>query len=184
MCESKGWKYVKLPNRSTETGQLLDRFLRGEEGFRFSTHSTSNERAAQLVFAANNHEHRDRIVEMIQMGDTVVLDRYVTCGKVYHEERVGPIHALDIEALNKGMPIPDVVLLLDMSPLVAVGREGYGEERNDNLERQVRILTLYRQSTDVTHIVNADQPPDAVLSVALELIAKHMDSVEQPLKYY
>jgi thymidylate kinase len=69
-----------------------------------------------------------------------VCDRYAYSGVAYTAAKERP--GLDIEACrlpDRGLPAPDLVLLLDLPQAAAAAREGFGEERYERAEFQQRV---------------------------------------------
>ena len=166
-----GFTYIKFPDRTTETGKLLDRFLKGEVVF--SPDAVRNERAAQLVFAANNHEGCHRILNELNAGRDVVLDRYVPSGVVYHSSAVGQDSRVFIETMNVGMPRPDLVVVLEVDPAVAAARRAdFGTERNDDLAIQRGVLAGFRKFFPDATYVDASRAADEVFRDVVEATKK------------
>lgn len=167
-----GFVYMKFPNRSTPTGRLIDQFLHRE--LSFSDDGVHNERAAQLLFAANNHESRARLLETLRAGRDVVLDRFVPSGVVYHSMAVGSDQRDFIEMVNRGMPRPDFVVVFELDADVAATRRAdYGTERNDDVQVQrdvARGFRLYFPPSDDVAYVDANRGRDDVFADVVALV--------------
>jgi dTMP kinase len=46
---------------------------------------------------------------------------------------------------DDGLPEPDLVLFIDLPPEVAAARSGYGEERYEKLEFQIKVRKMFDQ---------------------------------------
>ena len=56
---------------------------------------------------------------------------------------------------DHGLPEPDLVLFIDLSPEDAAARAGYGEERYEKVDFQVKVRKMFDQlSNPVTWKVN------------------------------
>jgi len=178
LAADHGYVYVKLPDRSTATGQVLHRFI--AEGHAFSADHEANETAAQLVFAANNHEKRAHLLGLLESGRDVVLDRFLDSAVVYHSAAVGEDRAAWILALNQGMPLPDLVLVLELPFEAAAKRADMGKERNDSEKIQTAVARGYRARLD-----RADAPwPAAFLDAtasAGEVLAEAVETIGRVL---
>lgn len=165
----KNAEYIKLPDRGTPTGKLIDGFIKKE--VQFSEDHESNERAAQMLFAANNMEKRATLIKKLNAGITLVFDRYVPSGIVYHSCSLGTDETAFITALNRGMPKPDVVFVLKLPFEVASQRrKDYGKERNDNKEMHDLVSAQFRTTCPTAHFVDATQTPTAVLEEVMDSI--------------
>ncbi len=100
-----------------------------------------------LLMAADRRQHVADVIERaVTSGLDVVCDRYVPSSLVYQGE-VREVPLDFIEAVNKGVPEPDVVILLDVPDDVAVARGG---EPSDRIEREGeqfhrRVREAYRK---------------------------------------
>lgn len=107
---------IRFPNRTTTvTGQLIDSYLQQT--------SDLDDRAIHLLFSANRWESADSIVQQLQAGTTIVCDRYAYSGVAFSAAKPG----MDFEwcrGPDVGLPAPDVVIFLDMSPEQAEERGG------------------------------------------------------------
>lgn len=74
----------------------------------------------------------------------MVIDRYSYSGAVYSAAKHNPSLGLEwAKSPDVGLPQPDVVLFLELSPAEAAKRGGYGEERYEKKEFQDRVRTLF-----------------------------------------
>jgi dTMP kinase len=189
LAEECGFTYVKLPDRSTPTGQLIHAFI--ANGQNFSSDKDANERAAQYIFAANNMEKRAWLVEILAGGSDVVLDRYVDSACVYHEQAVGLQRDELMLALNGGMPAPDLVIVLDADFQTTSKREGFGGERNDIQQIQEGVMAGYKRRLGVggcapwpASFVDASSDKNAVFDVVRRLaVAAKESRCTHPLSF-
>lgn len=171
LCQNNpDYVYVKLPNRSTATGQLIDQFLKGT--LTFSPNPKHNERAAQLLFAANNMEQCQELWDLLEQGKTLVVDRYIPSGIVYHSVAQGSNQSDFILNLNVDMPKPDMIIILEVDPVVASKRRtDYGTERNDNPEYQRRIGEAFREYLEDTALfIDASKSEEEVYQCVLSYL--------------
>jgi dTMP kinase len=169
-ADNPDYVYVKLPNRSTATGQLIDQFLKGT--LTFSPNPKHNERAAQLLFAANNMEQCQYLWDLLEQGKTLVVDRYIPSGIVYHSVAQGSNQAEFILNLNVDMPKPDLIIVLEVDPVVASKRRAdYGTERNDNPEHQRLIGEAFREYLgDTALFIDASKSEEEVYQTVLSYL--------------
>ena len=144
---------MRFPNRTSAIGQMINGYLtRGEE---------ISDAVIHLLFAANRWEARETIQRHLDAGTTVVCDRYSPSGIAY-----GSLRDLNmdwIEHVERGLPEPDVVVYLDLSPERAAERGDYGAERYEMLETQTKVHEAYlklRSSNWV--VIDADRPAEEI----------------------
>ena len=128
-------KLVRFPGRTTQIGQLLGEYLK-------STHDVPP-RAVSMLFAANRHEFAPAIVDMLNRGTHVVLDRSSFSGIAYAMS-LG-LEKDYCETLEAGLPCPDAVFNLSTPPPSAMEtRHDWGSERYDTTEAQDRVRRAFR----------------------------------------
>ena len=94
---------------------------------------------------------------MLNEGVNIIMDRYAYSGVAYSAAKVSgkekqcPFYALKgldlnwCKAPDNGLPEPDIVLFVDLPSEVAAARAGYGEERYEKLEFQVKVRKMFDQ---------------------------------------
>jgi len=138
------------------------------------------ERLAEL-FAADRREHLILIENALDQGIHVVCDRYKYSTLAYQQAQGLSFDRL--MAMHLGMVVPDLVLILDVSAAVALGRvardkgrthkEVFEEEQFQSKLRQ-RYLELKSQlPKEPIVIVNGDLPHQEVFN----LIKKEVDAL-------
>src|ERR1700761_1730726 len=129
---------------------MIDGYLRGQ--------SEQEDHAIHLLFSANRWEFasvhqfadedslsiltfpRSAIEKDIKLGTTVVIDRYYYSGCVYSAAKNNP--SLDLawaRQPEEGLPRPDLCVFLDISAEAAANRGGFGGEKYEIPEMQVRV---------------------------------------------
>ena len=122
-----------FPDYGTPIGAEIARALHGEREYSPDT--------LQLLYIANRHEHRARMVEVLSRGGVVICDRFLASSVAY-----GEAQGLDPEWLTDAqrfLPRPDLTILLDIGPEVAVSRKAAGRDR---YERDLALLSRVRAS--------------------------------------
>lgn len=102
-----------FPDYRTRLGRQLKAYLRGTNRLDFH--------AVHLLYAANKWERAAEIKIEINRGRNVIVNRYTPSNLAY-----GVAHGLPFEWLNsleKDLPKPDVVLVLDVSPQTSFKRK-------------------------------------------------------------
>jgi dTMP kinase len=74
----------------------------------------------------------------------VVCDRYAFSGVAFSASKASLSYEW-CKAPDVSLPAPDCVIFLDVSPDVARQRGGYGEERYEKEEMQIRVREIFRK---------------------------------------
>ncbi|XP_029472301.1 thymidylate kinase isoform X2 [Rhinatrema bivittatum] len=122
--------------RTTEIGQLVGSYL--EKKTNLEDHTV------HLLFSANRWEHVPLIKEKLNNGVTLVVDRYAFSGVAFTSAK----EKFSLEWSKQpdvGLPKPDLILFLQLSPVEAMQRGGFGNERYENRNFQERVLQRYFQ---------------------------------------
>jgi dTMP kinase len=125
-------------DRTTPSGQMINSYLTGQV--------QQDDHSIHLLFSANRWEAVKGILESINDGVTVIVDRYSFSGAVYSAAKDNPNLTLDWAWYPEiGLPQPDLVYFLDISSAEAAKRGGYGEERYETEKMQTRVKSLFTQ---------------------------------------
>lgn len=117
---------------------MINAYLQGE-----AEHS---DETIHLLFSANRWEAVQGILRDLKAGHTIVVDRYAFSGAVYSAAKENPHLSLEwCWNPDIGLPQPDLVLFLDISTEDAAKRGGYGEERYEKQDMQVKVRTLFKR---------------------------------------
>ena len=158
-------KVIKFPNRTTEIGQLLDKFLRSKRG-KFNL----PDKVAHLLFSANRWETMLEVQEDLKAGVTVIADRYVFSAQAYGD--VTAENAFWYQQADVGLPTPDMVLLLDVADTST--RDGYGGERYENQEFLTKVRAKFLGMVGENwRVLDASRPMDDVSAEILALYEAH-----------
>lgn len=161
-------------DRTTATGQMINSYLQGK--------AEQNDQAIHLLFSANRWEAVQGMLDELQSGTTIVIDRYSFSGAVYSAAKENQNLSLEW-AWNPeiGLPQPDLVLFLDISSEDAVKRGGYGEERYEKEEMQIKVRTLFKHLfSKLDHLnvrnIDAGQPLQSVADQIWQVYLKLEES--------
>lgn len=124
---------IAFPNRASATGQLLDKYLKGE--------ASLEDHAVHLLFSANRWEAAPELLSALAEGTTVIADRYAQSGVAFSAAK-----SLDLkwcQQCDVGLPQPDLLIYLSASADVVARRGGFGAERYERLEFQETVLKNY-----------------------------------------
>ena len=98
------------------------------------------------MFAAERHCKQKEILDAIESGVIVLIDRYVFSGIAYGcASGVGRLFCYDI---NNGLVKPDLTILLDSSPDLFVERKFDLHEQPENVGFQRDVIEEYKNLAD------------------------------------
>ena len=164
-------------------GQLINSYLRGT--------TEKEDHVIHLLFSANRWEAAYSIIQAIESGTTVVIDRYYYSGIVYSAAKEKPsLSMLWARQPDIGLPRPDAVVFLDISLEKAQERGGFGEEKYETMEMQKKVRDLFLEllndgdEKEDSQIIDASQPMEKVKSDIWTFIMKVMRGglLEKPLR--
>ncbi|ODV88699.1 hypothetical protein CANCADRAFT_127761 [Tortispora caseinolytica NRRL Y-17796] len=160
---------VKFPVRSTTIGKMINTYL--------SDPSVAlSDQSIHLLFSANRWELVEEVNSLLDSGKTVLLDRYIFSGIAYSAAK-----GLDpawCAACDRGLPMPDLTLFIDVDPETAAARGNYGKERYEKLEFQKKVMSQFHKLLDqetstISAVVNGADEPHKVF----EAIKPHIDNL-------
>ena len=162
--ESKGLK-VHLTMEPTESniGKLVRKYLKDK-----NIPPTTD----ALLFAADRDFHyNNEIKNMLDKGRIVISDRYLESTIVYQSVQSDKISVDWVKEINKFVGFPDITIILDVDPKVALARK-----ENEDLEKfedtsfldKVRNLYLTRAKQESYYIISSDD----IIEIVQEKIQK------------
>lgn len=161
---------LRFPERSTRIGQVINEYLTSGGG-----DGGVDDRLIHLLFSANRWELLPRMRSLLSDGVTLLVDRYAFSGAAYSAAKPG-MSLTWCRQPDVGLPRPDLVLFLDLSPTEAARRAGYGGERYETLEFQQRVADNYGQLWDqYWKRVDAGREPDSVFEELKRLAEECVD---------
>ena len=124
-----------FPDYSTPIGKQLRSYLRGS--VRMDLH------AVHLLYAANKWEVAEKLRSKIEAGEFVIVNRYTASNLAY-----GVAHGLPRDwllGLEEGLPKPDLVVVLDVSPRTSRLRKRRGRDVHESdLTYLTKVRRAYR----------------------------------------
>jgi dTMP kinase len=152
--ESKGFE-VHLTHEPSkfDTGTLLRKFLKDND-----IPPTTD----ALLFAADRDLHyHNEIKKKLEEDLVVISDRYIESSIIYQSIQSEKISVDWVKEINKFVGQPDLTIILDIDPKVALARK---HEENSEIEKfedtmfleKVRNLYLERAKIEGYHVVNSD----------------------------
>lgn len=124
---------------------------------------------------------RNRIKALLEKGVNVVCDRYYHSGMVYSAAKGKPDLDLNwAHASDVGLPKPDIVVFLDLTPDEARRRGGWGDEKyeKEEMQRKVReLFTSLAESDEELVVVDAGGSITQVADKIWELVNEQVVTV-------
>ncbi|TDH08310.1 hypothetical protein EPR50_G00096410 [Perca flavescens] len=127
---------MRFPDRTTTIGQLISAYLEKK--------SDLEDHTVHLLFSANRWELVPLIKKKLEQGTTLVVDRYAFSGVAFTSAKPG--FCLDwCMKPDVGLPKPDLVMFLQLSPAEAALRGQFGEERYETSVFQKAVQQKFEQ---------------------------------------
>lgn len=134
-------KVVKFPDRLTEVGKLLDRYLTD------ASFSLSDE-TVHLLFLANRWEVVAQLEAWLNQGTHIIMDRYLYLGIAYSLAKSSTPQISNpkwLFAPDRGLPKPDVTVFLTLDLAELGKRKGWGDERYEKEPFQALVKQNFEQ---------------------------------------
>lgn len=151
---------MNFPDRSTEIGKLIDKYLRKEIEL--------SREAAHLLFTANRFEVKEQIEKYLKQGKIIICDRYIDSGIAYSIS-----NGLDkdwCEDVNAGLPKPTITFYIKINIEDAITRGGFGAERFEKQEFLQKVKDYYDSVADKFIVIDGSQDPNLVTQNILKNI--------------
>lgn len=152
---------ISFPDRTTEIGSLLNKFLKKEIKL--------NPIEAHLLYSANRYERSVFIKETLKSSH-VICDRYWLSGTVYSTAK-----GLDYEwckQIDKDLPKPDFTFFIDTDPKTTAERSTFGNEAHDKIEFQSEVYRIYKEkvASEGVITINGKQSSEKIASEILNYL--------------
>ncbi len=126
-------RILSFPDYGTSIGEEIARALQGERDY--------GPDVMQLLFIANRYEKKPEIQAFVAQGGIIISDRYVSSSVAYGE--AGGLDPAWLADAQRFLPLPDLTILLDITPEIAARRKG---QNRDRYERDLDMLGRVRAS--------------------------------------
>lgn len=127
---------MRFPDRTTTIGQLISAYLEKK--------SDLEDHTVHLLFSANRWELVPLMKKKLEQGTTLIVDRYAFSGVAFTSAKPG--FSLDwCKSPDVGLPKPDLVMFLQLSPAEAALRGQFGEERYETSAFQKSVQQKFEQ---------------------------------------
>ncbi|XP_024863606.1 thymidylate kinase isoform X2 [Kryptolebias marmoratus] len=122
--------------RTTTIGQLISAYLEKK--------SDLEDHTVHLLFSANRWELVPSMKKKLEQGITLVVDRYAFSGAAFTSAKPG--FCIDwCKKPDVGLPKPDLVMFLQLSPVEATLRGQFGNERYETSDFQKSVQQKFEQ---------------------------------------
>ncbi|XP_026333001.1 thymidylate kinase [Hyposmocoma kahamanoa] len=159
---------MNFPARDTEIGKMINGYLTSKQDL--------SDEVIHLLFSANRWECAKKIIQTLNAGISLVVDRYCFSGVAFTAAKGFDINWC--KAPDVGLPKPDKVFFLTMPLDQIQQRSGYGGERYEKLDFQKKVLEKYMQLKDDSwEIVDANRPIATIQEQLLEKSLTVINSV-------
>jgi dTMP kinase len=139
-----------------------------------------------LLFTAARRDHLERTIRpALEAGRDVVTDRFADSTRVYQGATRGDLRALVDRIHDDAIAVePDLTLVLDMDPEVALGRglaRKSGEDRFEefglSFQQKLRagFLALVQDHPDRCVVIDATSDPDTIAAHITQVVAKRLN---------
>jgi len=112
----------EFPDYTTPLGRQLKAYLAGKNRLDL--------RAVHLLYAANRWEVAKELDQKLQNGTNIIVNRYWPSNLAY-----GIAHGLSadwLSCLDRGLPKPSLVIVLDISPITSLKRKTVGRDVHES----------------------------------------------------
>nr|CAB3240096.1 thymidylate kinase-like [Phallusia mammillata] len=127
-------KSMKFPDRTTATGNKIDQYL--QRKLELDDNEIHN------LYSKNRWEKEKAMLDDLEKGITLVVDRYAYSGVAYTGAKPG----FDLDKCKEpdvGLPQPDLVFFLDLKVNTAANREAFGGERYEQTDFQKKVYANF-----------------------------------------
>uniref|UniRef100_A0A914XHV0 Thymidylate kinase n=1 Tax=Plectus sambesii TaxID=2011161 RepID=A0A914XHV0_9BILA len=156
----------RFPERTTGVGKMIDEYLKSGNNL--------PDEAIHLLFSANRWETAPLLKSKLAAGVTIITDRYAFSGVAFSAAK-----GLDLnwcKSPDVGLPLPDCVVFCDLHPEKAAKRGGFGEERYENIDMQLKVYHQFQKLRQSDwKVVDASQSVDDMHEEIKTLALEAMD---------
>lgn len=167
--QNRNVKFMNFPNRSTQSGKIIDGYLRNTENL--------TDEGIHLLFSVNRWEAKNEMERALKSGTTLIVDRYSFSGVAFSAAK--GLNFDWCKSPENGLPKPDLVVYLTMSSEAMARRGGFGAERYETSEIQQNVKKMFELMIEepLWRVVNADKSEEALCDELEELVVRKINSI-------
>ncbi|XP_005180405.1 thymidylate kinase [Musca domestica] len=165
-------KYMAFPERTSDIGQVINAYIKNKQEL--------NDETIHLLFTANRWEHKNHILNLLNSGTTLVVDRYAYSGLAYSVAKgMSKQWCMSPES---GLPRPDVVFYLKTNVATLQNRGQFGEERYETEDFQTKVARcfedIYEMEKSYWQLIDASQSQDTIHDSLRQKVLEVLKEVE------
>lgn len=143
-----------FPYYESGSGALIRRYLAGMENL--------SQKTINMVYSVNRYEQKKYLENGLNLGIIIICDRYYYSNMAYGTDEDNSME--DIMEMDKEMPQPNHVILIDIDPKVSQSRNNNQDinEKNLSFLTKVRENYLYLAKENNWTIINGDRDKEKV----------------------
>ncbi|MFX1389204.1 MAG: dTMP kinase [Promethearchaeota archaeon] len=168
--ETKGFQvHLTTEPSKSDIGKLIRKYLKNKN-IPASTDA--------LLFAADRDLHYNiEIINKLKQGFIVISDRYIESSIIYQSVQSDKISVEWVKLINKFVGLPDVTIILDIDPKIALARkqEKDPEKFEDStFLDNVRNLYLKRAKQEGYYLISSDDIIEIVQEKIQKIVMDHL----------
>ena len=163
---------VAFPDYSTPIGKEIKAFLAEKRSF--------SPEVRQLLYAANRWEYKQQFEKWLKDGRIIIADRYTPSGLAYGYANNLPLDWMI--CIEKGLPQPNIVILIDISPKISLKRMTLNKDR---YEQDINFLNKVRSCYHLLakkfdwYIIDGERTVGEVADSVQQIILKYLQHFNQ-----
>lgn len=157
---------LEFPDYTTRIGKEIKSFLQGEVDY--------NNEVKHILLSANRWERKSEIERLREQNKIMILNRYYQSNLVY-----GLANGMDYDwlvNLDKGLPLEDIVIVLDIDPVISYKRGVDNDFILDEFEKNKNFLEKARKNyIDLAkkfnwNVINSNSDTNSILKSIVNII--------------
>jgi dTMP kinase len=148
---------IAFPDRSSTSGRRIDAMLTGRPDEATGKPVSLSVSECHQLFALNREEAIPKMQTMLNRGvnnasktPILLTDRYAPSGAAYSVAR-GLDAQWCLDAEHADLPVPDMILFLDVRAEETATRQGFGDELFERIDIQQRVYQAYNKVSELYH---------------------------------
>lgn len=157
---------LNFPDYTTRIGKEIKSFLQGEVDY--------NNEVKHILLSANRWEKKSEIEKLKEQNKIIILNRYYQSNLVY-----GLANDMDYDwlvNLDKGLPLEDIVIILDIDPVISYKRGVENDFILDEFEKNKNFLEKARKNyIDLAkkfnwNVINSNSDTNSILKSIVNIV--------------